>query len=79
MRNYWKYSCKDYGTNLPRHLIHSPQIMGRETRIVTVALISFQSIGRILSMQGVVTLISPVEPFATGIKSFDWLKFTLIS
>ena len=31
------------------------------------------------TMQGVVTLISPVEPFATGIKSFDWLKFTLIS
>ena len=30
-------------------------------------------------IQGVVTLISLVEPFATGIKSFDWLKFTLIS
>ena len=50
VRSYWKCSCKDYGTNPFHHPIHSSQIMGRETRIVTVALISFQSIGRISSM-----------------------------
>ena len=31
------------------------------------------------TVQGVVTLIVPVEPFATGIKIFDWLNFTLIT
>ena len=30
-------------------------------------------------LQGVVTLIAPVEPFATGIKIFDWRNFTLIA
>ena len=29
--------------------------------------------------QGVVTLLVPVEPFATGIKIFDWRNFTLIA
>ena len=32
-----------------------------------------------LVKQGVVTFIAPVEPFATGIKIFDWLNFTLIA
>ena len=29
--------------------------------------------------QGVITLIRPVEPFATGIKIFDSQKFVLIA
>ena len=30
-------------------------------------------------IQGVVTLVAPVEPFATGIKIFDWQNFALIA
>ena len=45
---------------------------------VTLALPDYTVTRKLIQLQGVVTYMSPVEVFVTGIKIFDWQKVLVV-